>query len=441
MLEARPPTIGDRLDIVRGALDARLHPQVPGRPERPRRRPQRAHLVAGPAILGGVAAWMSWIALVPLRDVRPGRRPTRLGEAVDRSAAPLATSLSSSAAHVGLVVAGRPSPAPPSAPVACDPIVAVLVLRPSAVGSWLPLSPSWRRRRPSPLAGRTVPRARLVGPAAATLTASVMLLASCRSLGSAGLLVGGSRSGSPGSPWWDLFARRGVRHGAPPDAPDDDDGRASRARPSSGRHGPGAAGRARPPGRRAVAAAAAAPAPSARRSASGSSRWPAGRSASRGRRSPAARRGSASGRSPTCRRQPRSADPRRLPGLRPGGARLRDHRRPGARRLAARRRRDRRRLAAQRPGPVAALPAPGLSAEPVHRGLLVPLPVPPVALRPARDQGRRRAFGPAPRGMDRYAIEVDGDGVLTIDTTQITLGPLPVALGQPGIIPPRVENG
>ena len=29
------------------------------------------------------------------------------------------------------------------------------------------------------------------------------------------------------------------------------------------------------------------------------------------------------------------------------------------------------------------------------------------------------------------------DGVLTLDTGKITLGPLPVALGQPGLIPPR----
>jgi cytochrome b6-f complex iron-sulfur subunit len=50
-------------------------------------------------------------------------------------------------------------------------------------------------------------------------------------------------------------------------------------------------------------------------------------------------------------------------------------------------------------------------------------------------------YGPAPHGMDRYAIEVDADGVLTVDTTKITLGPLPVALGQPGLIPPRVEGG
>ena len=50
-------------------------------------------------------------------------------------------------------------------------------------------------------------------------------------------------------------------------------------------------------------------------------------------------------------------------------------------------------------------------------------------------------YGPAARGMDRYAIEVAPDGVLTIDTSHIALGPLPVALGQPGLIPPRVPHG
>ena len=50
-------------------------------------------------------------------------------------------------------------------------------------------------------------------------------------------------------------------------------------------------------------------------------------------------------------------------------------------------------------------------------------------------------YGPAPRSMDRYAVDVDASGVLTIDTGTVTLGPLPVALGQPGIIPPRVEGG
>ena len=50
-------------------------------------------------------------------------------------------------------------------------------------------------------------------------------------------------------------------------------------------------------------------------------------------------------------------------------------------------------------------------------------------------------FGPAARSMDRFAIEVDRNGVLTVDTSHVVLGPLPVALGQPGLIPPRVPNG
>jgi cytochrome b6-f complex iron-sulfur subunit len=50
-------------------------------------------------------------------------------------------------------------------------------------------------------------------------------------------------------------------------------------------------------------------------------------------------------------------------------------------------------------------------------------------------------YGPAPRGMDRFSISVDGSGALSIDTGKITLGPLPVAVGQPGIIPPRTPTG
>ena len=50
-------------------------------------------------------------------------------------------------------------------------------------------------------------------------------------------------------------------------------------------------------------------------------------------------------------------------------------------------------------------------------------------------------YGPAPRSMDRFSATVDADGVLTLDTGKITLGPLPVALGQPGIIPPRTPSG
>ena len=50
-------------------------------------------------------------------------------------------------------------------------------------------------------------------------------------------------------------------------------------------------------------------------------------------------------------------------------------------------------------------------------------------------------YGPAARGMDRFSASVDEAGVLTLDTGKITLGPLPVAVGQPGIIPPRTPTG
>lgn len=50
-------------------------------------------------------------------------------------------------------------------------------------------------------------------------------------------------------------------------------------------------------------------------------------------------------------------------------------------------------------------------------------------------------YGPAERGMDRFGVEVDADGVLTIDTGHRTLGPLPIALGQPGVIPPLKPHG
>jgi cytochrome b6-f complex iron-sulfur subunit len=50
-------------------------------------------------------------------------------------------------------------------------------------------------------------------------------------------------------------------------------------------------------------------------------------------------------------------------------------------------------------------------------------------------------FGPAPRGMDRFGVRVEADGFLVINTGKITLGPLPVALGQPGIEPPLTPTG
>ena len=43
--------------------------------------------------------------------------------------------------------------------------------------------------------------------------------------------------------------------------------------------------------------------------------------------------------------------------------------------------------------------------------------------------------------LDRFAHVVDVNAVLTVDTGNIALGPLPVALGQPGVLPPRTPTG
>jgi cytochrome b6-f complex iron-sulfur subunit len=50
-------------------------------------------------------------------------------------------------------------------------------------------------------------------------------------------------------------------------------------------------------------------------------------------------------------------------------------------------------------------------------------------------------YGPAARSMDRFRTSVDDRGVLTIDTSRVLLGPLPIELGMPGVIPPLVANG
>jgi hypothetical protein len=50
-------------------------------------------------------------------------------------------------------------------------------------------------------------------------------------------------------------------------------------------------------------------------------------------------------------------------------------------------------------------------------------------------------YGPADRSMDRFPIEVSKDGVLFVDTSRVILGPLPIALGQPGVELPLVARG
>ncbi|HET9344459.1 MAG TPA: hypothetical protein VFO05_02055 [Candidatus Limnocylindrales bacterium] len=68
LLEARPPTFGDRFDIVLGALDARLHPQVRTAGEPPDvSEERRADLVIarrfGLGALAGAALWFATWAI------------------------------------------------------------------------------------------------------------------------------------------------------------------------------------------------------------------------------------------------------------------------------------------------------------------------------------------------------------------------------------------
>lgn len=53
---------------------------------------------------------------------------------------------------------------------------------------------------------------------------------------------------------------------------------------------------------------------------------------------------------------------------------------------------------------------------------------------------KAKELGPAPRGLDRFAHKVV-DGELIVDTGKVTLGPLPVSLGQPGLIPAKSPTG
>lgn len=103
ILEARPPSGKDRLDIVRGAVDARLHPEVPGSPDLPRPAMQAARLVGVAAIVAGLA-WLAWFALLlgDLRWLTSGE--SRIADLMG-VVAPVSY-LSLAAIHAGLAVLG-----------------------------------------------------------------------------------------------------------------------------------------------------------------------------------------------------------------------------------------------------------------------------------------------------------------------------------------------
>jgi hypothetical protein len=65
VLESRPPSRGDRLDIVRGAIDARLNPAVPGAPFREPIAMRPARIAGVSAFVGGIA-YLAWTGLILL---------------------------------------------------------------------------------------------------------------------------------------------------------------------------------------------------------------------------------------------------------------------------------------------------------------------------------------------------------------------------------------
>lgn len=106
ILEARPPSGRDRLDIVFGAVDARLHPELPGRPDAPGRSTPASRWAGASAILAGVF-FLAWVALI-LREFKgwDGGEPEHAVVGLILSAV---ASLLLAIAHVLLAVVARSS--------------------------------------------------------------------------------------------------------------------------------------------------------------------------------------------------------------------------------------------------------------------------------------------------------------------------------------------
>ena len=101
LLEARPPTPRDRLDLLRGAVDARFHPEIPGSAHGAdaRRRVPIAVALAG---LSGVA-WLTWV-VIGLAEFRGWDGPMPANAALAAAVGAIAA-LCLAAAHVALALA------------------------------------------------------------------------------------------------------------------------------------------------------------------------------------------------------------------------------------------------------------------------------------------------------------------------------------------------
>jgi hypothetical protein len=79
LLEERPATLLDYLDLIRGAIDARLHPQVPGTVVRPEREtPMNTRLLGAVAAIGGTVWLLGIVSLFVLPRDAEGYRDSSL---------------------------------------------------------------------------------------------------------------------------------------------------------------------------------------------------------------------------------------------------------------------------------------------------------------------------------------------------------------------------
>lgn len=71
ILEAEPPTLGDRFDLVRGAIDAHLHPELVDRDAEPRdiRDAASGSVLAGLVIGLGSVIWLAGVATMAAQPV------------------------------------------------------------------------------------------------------------------------------------------------------------------------------------------------------------------------------------------------------------------------------------------------------------------------------------------------------------------------------------
>lgn len=208
ILQARPPTPRDRLDIVRGALDARLHPEVPGRPDAPVPTMDAARRAGAAAIVGGVAI-LAWTGLV-LRDFKgwDAGPPESAGLIMMLSAVAF---LSLAAAHVFLAVAGGSSMRRAGGPGASVAAVSYAFAAFGA-GSAIAFGLVGSVVLFGALAGRTVP----VWLSAILVGASVLLFGAMLGFtGSGGQDIGLFAFGAPFGVAWMLVGLVVIRRGVP----------------------------------------------------------------------------------------------------------------------------------------------------------------------------------------------------------------------------------